>query len=116
MRVFTYNEKISKSENCLNASKLINNPIIFKGNDTVISFPTGKVYIDNNSSNSLATAGSGDMLCGMIAGLISQGVTIKESILASTFLQGLISQKKNKTIVEDFIELIPWALNLIKKK
>ena len=90
MRVFTFNEYISKIENCLNSSKLINNPIIFKGNDTVISFPTGKVYIANNSSNSLATAGSGDMLCGMIAGFISHGVKFKESILYYNFFYVLI--------------------------
>ena len=86
-----------------------------KGNDTVVSFPDGKVFVDTESKNSLATAGSGDMLCGMIAGLISQGIKIEDSILVSIFLQSRISQEKNKTIVEDFIELIPKTLNLIKK-
>ena len=105
---------MSKIDNCINASKLIKNIIIFKGNDTVVSFPDGKVYVDTESKNSLATAGSGDMLCGMIAGLISQGIRIEDSILASTFLQSRISQEKNKTTVEDFIELIPKTLNLIK--
>ena len=113
-RVFKYNKKMSKIDNCINASKLIKNIIIFKGNDTVVSFPDGKVYVDTESKNSLATAGSGDMLCGMIAGLISQGIRIEDSILVSTFLQSRISQEKNKTTVEDFIELIPKTLNLIK--
>ena len=113
-RVFEYNNKKSKIENCINASKLIKNTIIFKGNDTVVCFPNGKVYLDIESKNSLATAGSGDMLCGMIAGLISQGIRIEDSILVSIFLQSQISQEKNKTIVEDFIELIPKTLNLIK--
>ena len=113
-RVFEYNNKKSKIENCINASKLIKNTIIFKGNDTVVCFPNGKVYVDVESKSSLATAGTGDMLCGMIAGLISQGIRIEDSILVSIFLQSQISQEKNKTIVEDFIELIPKTLNLIK--
>ena len=113
-RVFEYNDKKSKIENCINASKLIKNTIIFKGNDTVICFPNGKVYVDIESKSSLATAGTGDMLCGMIAGLISQGIRIEDSVLVSIFLQSQISQEKNKTIVEDFIELIPKTLNLIK--
>ena len=113
-RVFKYNKKMSKIDNCITASKLIKNIIILKGNDTVVSFPDGKVFVDTESKNSLATAGSGDMLCGMIAGLISQGVKIEDSILVSVFLQSRISQEKNKTIVEDFIELIPKTLNLIK--
>ena len=114
-RVFKYDKKISKIDNCIAASKLIKNIIILKGNDTVVSIPDGKVYVDTESKNSLATAGSGDMLCGMIAGLISQGIRIEDSILVSIFLQSRISQEKNKTTVEDFIELIPKTLNLIKK-
>jgi len=113
-RVFEYSNKKSKIENCITASKLINNTIVFKGNDTVVCFPNGKVYVDIESKNSLATAGTGDMLCGMIAGLISQGVKIEESVIISIFIQGRISWEKNKTIVEDFIELIPKALNVIK--
>ena len=113
-RVFRYSNKKSKIENCINASKLIKNTIIFKGNDTVVCFPNGKVYVDIESKNSLATAGTGDMLCGMIAGMISQGVGIEDSVIVSIFLQSQISRKKNKTIVEDFIELIPKTLNLIK--
>ena len=113
-RVFKYDKKMSKIDNCIAASKLIKNIIILKGNDTVVSFPDGKVYVDTESKNSLATAGSGDMLCGMIAGLISQGIRIEDSILVSIFLQSRISQEKNKTTVEDFIELIPKTLNLIK--
>ena len=113
-RVFKYDKKMSKIDNCIAASKLIKNIIILKGNDTVVSFPDGKVFVDTESKNSLATAGTGDMLCGMIAGLISQGIRIEDSILVSIFLQSRISQEKNKTIVEDFIELIPKTLNLIK--
>ena len=44
-----------------------------------------------------------------------QGIRIEDSILVSIFLQSRISQEKNKTTVEDFIELIPKTLNLIKK-
>ena len=113
-RIFSYNNKKSKIENCINASKLIKNTIVFKGSDTVVCFPNGKVYVDIESKNSLATAGTGDMLCGMIAGMISQGVGIEDSVIVSIFLQSQISRKKNKTIVEDFIELIPKTLNLIK--
>ena len=58
------NSKILK---CLNASKKIGNTILFKGNDTVIGFKDK--YLDNdNAENSLATAGTGDVLCGLISG------------------------------------------------
>ena len=48
-------------------------------------------------------------------GLIAQGYEIKKSILSAILIQRIISHTKNKSIVEDFIELIPKALNLLKK-
>ena len=114
-RIFEYKKKKSKIYNCLVASKLINNPVILKGNDTVVAFPDERVYVDYGTSNSLATAGTGDMLCGLISGLIAQGYEIKKSILSAILIQRIISHTKNKSIVEDFIELIPKALNLLKK-
>ena len=68
---------------------LINNPIVLKGNDTTNKFFRWKSFCRQKFSNSLATAGSGDMLCGMISGLISQGIQLKNQSLASIFLQGL---------------------------
>ena len=50
-RVFKYDKKMSKIDNCIAASKLIKNIIILKGNDTVVSFPDGKVYVDTESKN-----------------------------------------------------------------
>ena len=114
-RIFEYKLNKSKIFNCLVASKLINNPVVLKGNDTVVAFPDERVYVDYGASNSLATAGTGDMLCGLISGLIAQGYKIKESILSAILIQRIISQSKNKTIVEDFIDLIPQTLNLLKK-
>ena len=57
---------------------------------------------------SLATAGTGDMLCGMIGGLICQGMEIKHSILYAIFIQNKLSKNTNNTIVEDFINDIPF--------
>ena len=114
-RIFKYDKNKSKVENCLNASKKINNPILLKGSDTVIAFPDGRVYVDFGATNTLATAGTGDMLCGLISGLLAQKIGFKRSILASILIQRIISTRKNKTIVEDFIELIPQTLNLLKK-
>ena len=50
------------------------------------------------------------MLCGMISGLLAQGISMKESIIASIYFQSKISNIKNKNTVEDFIELISCDL------
>ena len=66
------NKSKSKIQECLNASKLIRNTILLKGNDTVISFKDDSIWINDNATNSLATAGTGDILCGLISGLLAQ--------------------------------------------
>ena len=49
-----------------------NSYIVYKGNDTVICSPTGEIIINPYSTPHLATAGSGDVLTGLIGGLLSQ--------------------------------------------
>ena len=113
-RVFNYSTKLSKVNNCLNASKLINNCVLLKGNDTVIAFPNDNIWINNLANQNLATAGSGDILCGIIAGLLAQKMTIEDAVPASLYIQSIISKSKKNVVVEDFISEIPIAINSLK--
>ena len=114
-RVFKYSKKLSKINNCLRASKQINNCILLKGNDTVIAFPDENIWINNLANQNLATAGSGDVLCGIIAGLLAQKMTIEDAMPTSLFIQSNISKNKKHVVVEDFISEIPIAINSLKK-
>ena len=105
------NSKILK---CLNASKKIGNTILFKGNDTVIGFKDESIWINDNANNSLATAGTGDVLCGLISGLIAQKMNFKKAVLAAVFIQGELSQIKKNLTVEDFIGSISNILSRLK--
>ena len=113
-RVFSYSKKISKINNCLEASKLINSCILLKGNDTVIAFPDENIWINNLANQRLATAGSGDVLCGIIAGLLAQKMKIQDALPASLLIQSKISESKKNVVVEDFISEIPIAINSLK--
>ena len=88
--------------------------IIYKGNDTVIASPDGKVWVNSNAKNSLATAGSGDILTGIIAGLISQGLDIEKASILAVWIHGKLSHNKNNVIAEDFINEIPNVYNSLK--
>ncbi len=55
-----------KLDQALNAAKRSGSIIVLKGNDTIIAHPSGKAYINYIAPNTLATAGSGDVLAGMI--------------------------------------------------
>ena len=106
--------KKDKLSAALMASKKTNSIIVFKGNDTVIACPNGDVFINNGANSSLATAGTGDMLCGMIGGLICQGMEVAHSILCAIYIQNKLSKNINNTTVEDFINDIPLHCNWLK--
>jgi NAD(P)H-hydrate epimerase len=88
--------------------------VLYKGNDSIISSPKGRIWINDNASNSLAIAGSGDLLCGLISGLAAQKMNFKLSILAAISIQNILSNNKNNVIVEDFLDNIHEVMNTIK--
>ena len=90
------------------------NNVVLKGNDTIAAFKDKIVWINNNASSSLATAGSGDMLCGIMSSLIAQKMEIKYSILASIYIHGQLSKQRNCSTVEDFIKKIPQVFRYLK--
>ena len=104
----------NKVLDCFNASKLVSNIVLYKGNDTVISSPNGNVWINSDASNSLATAGSGDLLCGIISGLVAQKMKIDKSVLAAVCIQNDLSNRKKNVVVEDFLKDIQLVMNTIK--
>ena len=113
-RIFKF-KNLNKIEKTFRSSQIINNIVIFKGNDTVISIPSeSEVLVNTQAEASLATAGTGDMLCGIIAGLIAQKVSVRDACLVSTFIQNKLSKKKNCVTVEDFLDNIPQVLKKLK--
>ena len=113
-RIFKF-KNLNKIEKSFRSSQMINNIVLFKGNDTVISIPSeSQVLVNTNAEASLATAGTGDLLCGMMAGLIAQKVSVRDACLISTFIQNKLSKKKNCVTVEDFLNNIPHVLKKLK--
>jgi hydroxyethylthiazole kinase-like uncharacterized protein yjeF len=94
--------------------------LLVKGAFSSISTPSGKVYFNSTGNSGMATAGSGDVLTGIILGLLAQGWTSGSAAIAGVYLHGLAgdlaSFKKSQysLIAGDLIEFFGEAFLTLK--
>jgi hydroxyethylthiazole kinase-like uncharacterized protein yjeF len=86
--------------------------VLLKGPDTVIASPDGRTVVNTTGAPFLATAGSGDVLAGLIAGLIAQGMGSFEAAAAAAWLHGRAAEAVGPGLIaEDLTEVLPSVLN-----
>ncbi len=101
---------LSKLDRARLASKRANAIVVYKGPDTVVAAPDGRAAINTNGLPWLATAGSGDVLAGVIAGLLAQAMPAFEATCAAAWLHGETGRLAGLgAIAEDFVRLLPRA-------
>lgn len=103
-------KEISKKYNCVTA---------LKTHKTVVTSPNGKVYHNTTGNSALAKAGSGDVLAGMIASFIAQGMEIFEATCLAVYVHGLAGDIVRDEITaycstpNDIITALPQAFKAI---
>lgn len=91
--------------------------VCLKGHRTVVADPGGDVFVNTTGNSGMATGGSGDVLTGMIASMIGQGIAPYSASVIAVYLHGLAGdiavQKKGPfgMIASDILEFLPEAFS-----
>ncbi|RMF94640.1 MAG: NAD(P)H-hydrate dehydratase [Candidatus Schekmanbacteria bacterium] len=102
-------------EVCIEAAKDFDCIVVLKGKNSIISNRGKKTFINTTGNPGMATGGSGDVLTGIIAGLLSQGVPSEYSASCGVFIHGLAGDIAAEDIGEvslcagDVIDYLPEA-------
>lgn len=106
-------------EICRRYAKEFDAVLVLKGAPTVISDPAGKVYVNPTGNNGLGSGGTGDVLTGIITGLIAQGSSLLNAAIAGVYLHGLtadlaIEEKTEYSLIAgDLLKYLPKTLKTI---
>ncbi|MDX9918844.1 MAG: NAD(P)H-hydrate dehydratase [Paludibacter sp.] len=108
-------ERLQKASTIAQTHKII---IILKGAHTQIFMPDGKIYFNSTGNAGMATAGSGDVLTGIMVGLLAQGYQPQDAALTGVFLHGLaadlITETEETMLASDIIRGLKLAFRTLR--
>lgn len=104
-------DRLSKLDRARQAAARSGAVVLCKGADTVIAMPTGDAVVSVHGTPYLATAGSGDVLTGIIAGLAAQGMETFAATSAAAWLHGEAGRRLGRGLIaDDLPDAIPQAV------
>ena len=101
-------------EGALTLAKAVNAIIVLKGHHTVIADRSGNITVNSSGSPALATAGSGDVLSGIIGAFINEDLNIFDTVASAVYIHGECGELSQLgirgTSADDLINIIPEAM------
>jgi NAD(P)H-hydrate epimerase len=111
-------EQLSKARNLANQ---VQGYVILKGHHSALCLPDGQVIFNSTGNAGMATAGSGDVLTGIITGLLARGYKQQDACLIGMFIHGLAGDiaarelGQESVIASDIIHYLPQAFKKLKE-
>lgn len=121
MKVSVEEIKENREKYAVLCAKKYNSVILLKGYNTVVT-DGNYVYINKTGNSALAKAGSGDVLTGIISGLIAQGISPYEAAIKGAYIHGLTGESASKDLSEysvlasDLIDYLPKVIKTLSDK
>lgn len=109
-------ERLEKQKRLSTETKSV---IILKGAHSSIATPDGKVYFNSTGNPGMATGGSGDVLTGILTGLLAQGYSATDAAIVGVYIHGLSGdfaareKGQHSLIASDLIDFLPAAFKSI---
>ncbi len=98
-----------------------NSTLVLKGRETLVAAPDGEVFKNTAGTRGLGTAGSGDVLAGVIGGLLAQGMDAARGAMWGVHLHALAGEAAQKDLgddgmmARDFLERLPIVLRFLRR-
>ncbi|MBQ7512114.1 MAG: NAD(P)H-hydrate dehydratase [Prevotella sp.] len=111
-------ERLTKA---CNLARRIQGYVVLKGHHTAICLPSGQVLFNTTGNAGMATAGSGDVLTGIITGLLARGYKQQEACVVGVYLHGLAGDLaasdlgEESLLASDIIRYLPQAFKRLKE-
>jgi NAD(P)H-hydrate epimerase len=111
-------ERLTKARNL---AQRLQGYVILKGHYTAICMPDGRVSFNSTGNAGMATAGSGDVLTGILTGLLARGYKPQDACIVGVYLHGLAGDMaaqdlgEESLVASDIISYLPHAFKRLKE-
>ena len=94
--------------------------LVVKSECTIVALPDGRVFLTSTGNAGMATAGTGDVLAGTIAGLIKQTASLEDAALLGVYLHGAAGdlaaeERAEGLLAGDLLDKLPLARKYLKE-